>query len=885
MDKIGELLVGKGENYILPFFWQHGEDEETLREYMKAIHESNIGAVCIEARPHEDFCGPKWWQDLDIIMDEARKRDMKVWILDDAHFPTGYANGAVETAPPELCKQYLFMFYTDFYSNLPNVTLNVRELMRDAPPTKAIAQNPKRVFDDDKIVSVVASRITSGNDIDDTLLDLTNMVQGDWLYWQSPPEGMWRIYVVFTTRNKGGRTDYINMLDYDSCKLMLDNIYEKHYERYSDDFGKTIAGFFSDEPALGNLPGLHEYDESIGRKRMPLPWNKDMPGCMSEALGKDWARFLPALWYKAGSDAFTAHIRHAYMNAATRLIEKNFSGQLGKWCEEHGVMYIGHVIEDNNQHARLAASMGHFYRSMGGQHMSGIDVIGDQILVGGENHYRFRQLDNGSDGEFYHYALSKLGSSHAHIDPKKQGRAMCEVFGAYGWGAGTRLMKYLTDHIIVRGINYVVPHAFSPKAFPDPDCPPHMYAHGKNPLYRHFGKLMSYMNRLCHIFNGGVHIPDVAVLYHGEAEWVGDYMLVQKPARVLTESQIDFDIIPSDVFADIGEFNSKLDGKLVVNGEEYKALVIPYSQFITAATARFICNNPDFAVVFIEALPEGISDIADPAQSEKLMEAVRGCKTVELCELVGFLEKKSLHSIKLSPGFKNICVYHYKNGANEYYMLSNESGRDVFEGFAELPTIGAPIRFDAMENRLYGIESESLGGSTRVKLRLEPYEAAVICFGEVDGELQEAQNPGETVTELGGTWQVSLCEAENYPAFETLCEMTELSDIGMKQPLFSGFIRYETDFSHSGGAAVLELEDAFEGVEVWLNGEYAGMKICPPYRFELNDIKPGTNSLRIEVANTLDRRVRGILGNSFGIKSRRSTIIEPSGIIGKVSLR
>ena len=58
---------------------------------------------------------------------------------------------------------------------------------------------------------------------------------------------------------------------------------------------------------------------------------------------------------------------------------------------------------------------------------------------------------------------------------------MCEIFGAYGWNTGVKTMKYLADHFLVQGLNYFVPHAFSPKAFPDPDCPPHFYAHGKIP--------------------------------------------------------------------------------------------------------------------------------------------------------------------------------------------------------------------------------------------------------------------------------------------------------------------------------------------------------------------------------------------------------------------
>ena len=35
--KVVELLENKGKNYILPFFWQHGEEKAVLREYRFAI--------------------------------------------------------------------------------------------------------------------------------------------------------------------------------------------------------------------------------------------------------------------------------------------------------------------------------------------------------------------------------------------------------------------------------------------------------------------------------------------------------------------------------------------------------------------------------------------------------------------------------------------------------------------------------------------------------------------------------------------------------------------------------------------------------------------------------------------------------------------------------
>ena len=54
---IEKLLNGNSGDYIFPFFWQHGEDEEMLRKMMKVINEANCQSVCIEYRPHPDLCG------------------------------------------------------------------------------------------------------------------------------------------------------------------------------------------------------------------------------------------------------------------------------------------------------------------------------------------------------------------------------------------------------------------------------------------------------------------------------------------------------------------------------------------------------------------------------------------------------------------------------------------------------------------------------------------------------------------------------------------------------------------------------------------------------------------------------------------------------------
>ncbi|GJM73583.1 hypothetical protein HMSSN036_57990 [Paenibacillus macerans] len=66
---------------------------------------------------------------MDIIMEEARKRGMKVWILDDDHFPTGHVGGKVKEAPAELHRVFLGERYVDTIGPAKGASLLVDTLL------------------------------------------------------------------------------------------------------------------------------------------------------------------------------------------------------------------------------------------------------------------------------------------------------------------------------------------------------------------------------------------------------------------------------------------------------------------------------------------------------------------------------------------------------------------------------------------------------------------------------------------------------------------------------------------------------------------------------------------------------------------------------------
>jgi len=848
---VRRLLEGGEDNHLMPFFWLHGEEESVLRTMMGAIDGANCSAVCVESRPHPDFCGEGWWRDMDVILDEARKRSMKVWILDDAHFPTGYANGALDGKPDRLCRQNIFLTQTGLPPEAGPCAaalasaglLKQREPQRTGIAAYFAGMPPARVFDDDAVLSVTAR-------FGEQVLDLTGRLAGNTVQFDKP-EGPGTLEVVVKSRNTGFHRNYINMTEKESCRLLIDAVYEPHYRRYADDFGRTIAGFFSDEPELGN--GVLYAKGNVLGTDQDLPWGDTLEKQVEEALGPGWRTRLPLL-FEDGAGA--AAVRQAYMDILSKLVRESFSFQVRDWCREHGVKYIGHVIEDDGQHCRTGSSLAHYFRSLQGQDMAGIDDIGGQVMPQGEDGPAVNSMGQPRNGEFYHYGLAKLAASAAAIEPDKNGDAMCEIFGNYGWSEGIRLEKYLADHFLVRGVNQFVPHAFTARPFPDPDCPPHFYAHGHNPQYRYFALLCAYMNRVSTLISSGKHNVPAAVLYHGEAEWSDNSaMPFEKPLRALYDGQIDCHVLPADIFSEPDRYRTKTGKVLEVNGQRYRAFVVPGSGVIcrSAAEGLTALSKEGLPVFFAERKPSHVAGTGEP-----LPEALENVPVVGLGELAGAVRALPITLPSLSEPDDRIRMLHIL-GETELFLFVNE-GTARYDGRVFLPASGSCFLYDALANCCREARFRPEGNGTSLALSLEPLHSVFAVFGGCDAPFVGLPAvSGETV--LLDRWMRSTCEGANYPDFSGPVPVTLPDRLAEEQPEFSGFVRYTAEFTASEGCScTLEITGADEVVEVFVNGERAGAALVPPFLFDLTPhVREGTNKLTVEAATTLERQCYPLL--------------------------
>lgn len=841
--------------YLRPLFWVHGENEDFIRNEIQIMDENGCDSFIVEPRPHPEYLKADWWRDIGIIIDEAKKRNMGVWLFDDGAYPSGCANGEIVNANPGYLKKFIRNVYIDACGPLMGSSFLINSWLAKGEEVLAV---------------VAAKRIEVSDQLDsDTLIDITKYISGGRLYWEIPT-GEWRVFIFIRslTCAEDHTRNHINPLEKDAVKAFIDYTYEQNYKQFKAEFGKTIKGFFTDEPRFGNYPSYHAV---LGTKDMPIPYADGLLDVLEKEAGFEYTKYLPLLWYQGGE--MTAEIRYTYMNVVSRLFAENFTGQASEWCNKHGVKLIGHVVEENGAHARVGYGAGHFFRSTKGLDHGGLDIVYN-ILPGytsGDYNSPFFKVDV----DFNHWGIAKMASSSAHIDPKKNGITMCEAFGAYGWQEGLKLMKWITDHLAVRGVNRIVPHAFTLGEFPDQDCPPHFYAGGNNPQFKDFFRWADYANRVCDLITGGIHQASAAVLYHAEAEWGGSYQPFEKVVKELAMGHIDCDVVPIDCLLD-QRVTAVEAGKLRIHNEKYHALVIPYSRYLPEEFRVVLQDylKQGLPVVFLEAYPHR-SYFQDSFN-------LRGAEICHTTELPKWFTDRDFFDIKVAGNGDSLRFYHYSKAGKEIYFFVNESKFTTVDVVVDLNETMLPVLYDPMNDKSYQPDFNKDG----LHIYLEPFESIfVICVPEINADLprREMMNTYKERMILKKQWKIGLSTAETYPEFETT-EVKTLVNLSKPElyPEFSGMIRYETTFDLVGKSTrscYINLGLAFETVNVWINGKKAAGIICPPYAFpvEMGILRETGNELVIEVTNTLAKRLGENLFDQYLPQ-------EPTGLIGPVEL-
>ena len=272
-------------------------------------------------------------------------------------------------------------------------------------------------------------------------------------------------------------------------------------------------------------------------------------------------------------------------------------------------------------------------------------------------------------------------------------------------------------------------------------------------------------------------------------------------------------------------------------------------------------------------------------------------------------------SLTDAPNQADFEYIHYRNDSSHIYFVSNQT--------AERRAIRAHFRVNGLQPELWDAVTgeiteakafEQQPSGTTVPLTLEPYASLFVVFHQPispkEQGTERANMPDyQPVQTLAGAWTVHFDPAWGGPesvVFPKLTDWTTSSEPGIKY--YSGTARYEksfvTDFTPLPSARYfIQLENVKDvGIaSVCLNRKELGITWTKPFRIEITDaLQQGENHVAIEVTNSWYNRVAGdelntgpkrytrtniILKNDFAGRPRPEIPLEPSGLLGPVTIQ
>ena len=99
---------------LYPFwFWNGLMEENELARQLDMFANSNCDGVVVHCRAGNriEYLSERWFELFTFTVREAKKRQLKIWIYDEADYPSGNAGGRVQKLRPDLVMQYMRFEY------------------------------------------------------------------------------------------------------------------------------------------------------------------------------------------------------------------------------------------------------------------------------------------------------------------------------------------------------------------------------------------------------------------------------------------------------------------------------------------------------------------------------------------------------------------------------------------------------------------------------------------------------------------------------------------------------------------------------------------------------------------------------------------------------
>lgn len=555
------------------YFLNHKLEHEEVKRQIREFAEKGYQGVFAHARAGllTPYMSSEWWNIIDVIMEECRKSGMKFQIWDEDYYPSGIVGGRTAWEHPELAARNLNFAMKDF-EPCDEIELDFHE----GYLLKAFAL---KLDDKNKCLEMIDITEHCGTRRQEWSNRYINhgfysplMAMSANPHWRCSftdnrfavlwhPEEKARYRIVGITVNLN--TTRTCLMDPRTTKAMLDSTYEEYYKRYGKEFGDLVEGTFFDEPSTGSVL---------------YPWSVDFQQEFLTEHGYDIVEKLAHLAYDI--DESSHIVRMHFRNTQHRLMTINYLEQSRHWCEEHKLVFKGHLTR-TEWLSLTAAWWPNELRCYKYSDIPCCDPLGKA--------YGFK------DTAAYHTGI-KVVSSAAHIFGKEL--AGSDALAVIGDEVSIRDLKGQLDYQMALGINFFVVHGFS-YSIDGPrkdEVPPSIfYQHSE---WDYMKELSAHVRNVCAELSTSEHICKLLMLYpstslavqqkpDGSPGWPkandDSWMILDDEKKIhglvdeLLSKHLDFDFIDEVTISEIDA--AKLLAK-------YDTIILPYVKHIPAYTAE-----------------------------------------------------------------------------------------------------------------------------------------------------------------------------------------------------------------------------------------------------------------------------------------------------------
>jgi len=476
-------------------------------------------------------------------------------------------------------------------------------------------------------------------------------------------------------------------------------------------------------------------------------------------------------------------------------------------------------------------------------------------------------------------AMLKFSSSAAHISGKKLVSSETFTWLRDHFKTALSQCKPEAEDLLLNGINHIFLHGstYSPPraAWPGWKFYASVNFNYNNSIWEDASGLFSYISNCQSFLQLGKPDNEVLLYYpiydswdsylkgdlffqfkiHSLDEWLTNTNFY-KTNKELTEKGYAADYV-SDRFIEQIEVK---EGKIVLPGGVYKALVVPDCKLMPLKTLQKLRNlQKQGAHIIFQGVPKSIPGYYGVEEQEQKLKTLTKDINIENSLFDALTNSNVRNENLVETGLK--YIRRDLDGEKIYYVVNHtaEAKDEVLLNFStEQVTIYNPLNGDVGKAK---ITSEA--DKTNVKLKIAPGEAYILKTG-LDTAVAPwvYTNPIAEKEVIKTPWKLSFKKGgPEIPSAKKLSELTFWTEIDdAKATAFSGSGIYETTFELDKTADYWELDlgQVRESAKVWINNEYVGIVWAIPFKIKTNLFKKGVNTLKIQVTNLPANRIKNL---------------------------